>query len=52
MKCLDVGLFHSLPSLNTNFSLLWILHQQTPYEVFSQLTGVTEILLIKVIVDG
>ena len=32
--------------------LLWILDQQAPYEVLSQLTGVAEILFIKVIVDS
>lgn len=32
--------------------LLWVLDQQTAYEVFGQLAGVAEILLIKVVVDG
>lgn len=44
----------------TEKSLLWvwykillgILDQQAAYEVLSQLTGVAEILLIKVIVDS
>lgn len=39
-------------ALNETIVLLWILYQQAPYEVFGQLTGIAEILLIKVVVDS
>lgn len=45
-------LFSFSCGFNEEIFLLWILDQQTAYEVFGQLAGVAEILLIKVVVDS